>query len=64
MKQNTQSKALELASLLAHAKAGDQEIFATLLSRYTPLIESRLSRIRSSNMTEQDVSYFVSYSKS
>ena len=55
MSKHTTSKARELSALLAHAKAGDQEIFATLLSRYSPLIESRLSRIRTANMTEQDV---------
>ena len=55
MSKQTTSKARELSALLAHAKAGDQEIFATLLSRYSPLIESRLSRIRTANMTEQDV---------
>ena len=55
MSKQTTSKARELSALLAHAKAGDQEIFATLLSRYSPLIESRLSRIRTPNMTEQDV---------
>ncbi|MBQ8717996.1 MAG: sigma-70 family RNA polymerase sigma factor [Clostridia bacterium] len=55
MNKHAQSRARELTSLLAYAKAGDQESFATLLSRYSPLIESRLARIRTVNMTEQDV---------
>jgi DNA-directed RNA polymerase specialized sigma24 family protein len=55
MSKHTSNRARELTLLLDCAKAGDQESFATLLSRYSPLIESRLSRIRTANMTEQDV---------
>lgn len=44
-----------LSSLLSLAQGGDQEAFAALLSRYTPLIESRLQHIRTPNMTEEDM---------
>lgn len=52
---NTHHKARELHTLLLLAKSGDQEAFAALLSRYTPLLEARLHRVRTGNMTEQDM---------
>ena len=55
MSHDVSQRSAELQALLHCAKAGDQQAFASLLSRYTPLLEARLSRIRTANMTEQDV---------
>ncbi|MBQ5362437.1 MAG: sigma-70 family RNA polymerase sigma factor, partial [Clostridia bacterium] len=44
-----------LHQLLRCAAGGDQQAFASLLSRYTPLLEARLQRIRTPQMTEEDV---------
>ena len=55
MKHNRPDTEQALSSLLLLAQRGDQEAFAALLSRYTPLLESRLQRIRTSNMTEEDI---------
>ncbi len=51
----TEEASVHLQELLRPAKNGDQEAFAALLSRYTPLIESRLQHIRTPNMTEEDM---------
>ncbi|MBQ7338080.1 MAG: sigma-70 family RNA polymerase sigma factor [Clostridia bacterium] len=45
----------QLHALILRAKERDQEAFAALLSRYTPLLESRLQHVRSANMTEEDM---------
>jgi RNA polymerase sporulation-specific sigma factor len=45
----------ELHALLLQAKAGDQQAFATLLSRYTPLLEAGVQKIRAPHMTEEDI---------
>lgn len=55
MKHNRPDTEQTLSSLLHMAQRGDQEAFAALLSRYTPLLESRLQRIRTPNMTEEDI---------
>ena len=55
MKHNRPDTEQALSSLLLLAQRGDQEAFAALLSRYTPLLESRLQRIRTPNMTEEDI---------
>lgn len=45
----------ELKRLLLQARANDQSAFAALLSRYSPMIESLLRRIRSAQMSEEDI---------
>ncbi len=55
MTDDTTYKSKELHALLLRAKGGDQEAFTALLSRYTPLLDSRLQHVRTTHMTEQDM---------
>lgn len=45
----------DLQELLLQAKHGDQQAFASLLSRYTPMLEATLQKIRSPHMTDEDM---------
>ena len=45
----------ELRCLVLLARNNDQSAFAALLSRYSPMIESLLLRIRTAQMSEEDI---------